>query len=225
MKLTKAKLIKKVKQRLEATGFTEFKDTIGISQGLFIKKLKDNFYLSLGLNISRFSDSLFTSDFYLSQMTRFSSLWGDIPSGCYERICKFLNQEERKLYLSDEFIEDGIIDCWWDGNDDKEIEKFLKVVEITETRFINQLGLIDKIKASKEIEEIVKLTEQVKMAVNSDTLSNNLSFQPNKELDDIPIIWFKAAETVLKNNNCILNNNTVKLLAADAWRQNVLSKT
>ncbi len=44
-------------------------------------------------------------------------------------------------------------------------------------------------------------------------------FIPDAKIGDIPADWFKAAEIALKNNDAILNKNTVKRLAADAWRQ------
>ena len=53
MKLSKAKLIKMVKARMEDLGYTEFKESTGGSQGLFVKDLGGSFYLTLGLTIHR----------------------------------------------------------------------------------------------------------------------------------------------------------------------------
>ena len=60
---------------------------------------------------------------------------------------------------------------------------------------------------------------ETKDAVKNKKICCILEFQPNKIIDEIPFIWFEAAESVIRDNNGILNKNTVKLLAADAWRQ------
>lgn len=53
--------------------------------------------------------------------------------------------------------------------------------------------------------------------------SGSFSFQPAKEVDKIPLVWFKAAEKVLIERKGILNANGVRWLAADAYRQNQLA--
>ena len=69
MKLTKAKLIKAVKPKLESLGYTFIKDSTSGAQGLFGKKIDSDMYLMLGLTIHRFYDDQFTGDFYLSTNT------------------------------------------------------------------------------------------------------------------------------------------------------------
>ena len=223
MKLRKAKLIKSVKTSLEKLGFTEFKDTISGFQGFFSKRLNNGFYLTLGLTIHRYYDSMFTADFYLSKTTRLASVWGDIPLESDERPGVFLTKEERKLYLDEEHNAEGVVDVWWDGNHEKEVENFLRVIELTEQRFINQPELLKNIEDSKEIQELAALSDKTKKGVMLNQRDLSFKFQPEKEIDGIPFIWFKAAETVLKETGGILNTNTVKLLAADAFRQNEMS--
>jgi len=222
MKLTKAKLIKSVKPKIESMGFTEFKDTIEASQGLFVKVLANGLYLVLGLTISRFYDSMFTGNYYLSKTTRIGSTWGDIPKESYERVSAFLTKDERGKFLDEKYKEG--IDGWWDGSNQDNIDNFLKVIELTQQRFIIQPELLKKIEESKEILELSLLAEMVKQIVSSNQVSAKFDFQPEKEIDGIPFIWFKAAEIALKNRGGILNKNTVKFLAADAWRQSKLNK-
>jgi hypothetical protein len=58
-----------------------------------------------------------------------------------------------------------------------------------------------------------------------DNLPNTTySFIPKKEIDNIPQKWFQAAEIVLKNYEDSINSHQVKRLAADAYRQYILSK-
>ncbi len=111
MKLSKAKLIKLVKPKLEDLGYTEFKYSGW--QGLFVKKLEDGLYLSLGLTIHRYYDTAFTGDFYLSTNTCIGAQWGDIPKECYKRPGHFLLKEERELYLDKEHNETGVVVVGW----------------------------------------------------------------------------------------------------------------
>jgi hypothetical protein len=64
----------------------------------------------------------------------------------------------------------------------------------------------------------------IKMIEPGESTKGNYRFVPQKPIDDIPIEWFEAAEKVISNKNGILNANTVKLLAADAWRQKLIMK-
>lgn len=222
MKLSKTKLIKLVKPSLEKLGFTEFKETTEGSQGFFAKKLKNDLYLVLGLIIHRYYDSAFTGAFYLSKTTRWASVWGDIPNESYKRPGYLLTDVERSIYPEDEINVKGAYDIWWDGNDEKSVLDFLRVIELTEPRFTNQTGLVEKINQSKEVTILSNYSEEVKSIVATNQADGTYYFLPAKEVDEIPIIWFKASEKVLKENKGILNVNTVKLLASDAYRQNQL---
>jgi len=109
--------------------------------------------------------------------------------------------------------------AWWDLGDKNAVNHFLETVQITETRFLDQPGLFDGILNSTDINELEKLA---KLVINDVTFENeafDYSFIPKKSIDDIPMEWFKAAERVLTGEKAILNANTVKHLAADAYRQ------
>jgi hypothetical protein len=222
MKLSKAKLIKFVKPELLKLGYTEFKETTEGSQGFFAKRLEGGFYLTLGLIIHRYYQSAFTGAFYFSKTTRWASVWGDIPNDSYKRPGYLLTDEERSIYPEDEMNTKGTYDIWWDGSDEKSVLDFLRVVKLTEPRLINQPDLIESIKQSKEVNILSNYSEMVKSIVANNQTEGEYSFLPVKELDGIPMIWFKASEKVLRGNKGILNSNTVKLLAADAYRQNQL---
>lgn len=222
MKLSKAKLIKLVKPWLEELGYREFKETIEGSQGFFVKKLEKGLYLTLGLIIHRYYDNAFTGAFYLSKTTRWASVWGDIPNESYKRPGHLLTDEERSIYTEDEINIKGAYDIWWDGADEKSVLDFLRIIELTESRFINQPELLHKIEQSQEVQILSNYSEAVKRIAATNQINGSFSFLPSKEVDKIPVIWFKAAEKVLKENKSILNKNTVKLLAADAYRQKQL---
>lgn len=222
MRLSKIKLIKLVKPGLENLGFTEFKDSKGGWQGVFCKKVKSRFYLTLGLTIHRYYESAFTADYYLSKTTMIGATWGDIPDKCYERPSFLLTDEERSIYPEDEINVTGSSDIWWDGSDEKSVSNFLRVIELTEPRFINQPDLLQKIEKSQDVTTLTIYSEAVNKLVATNELAGVFSFLPAKELDLIPVNWFKAAEKVLKDNQEIVNGYTVIRLAADAYRQKQL---
>ena len=224
MKLTKSKLIKITRNGLKELGYKEVKDTITPAQGLYIKIVEKDFYLTLGLTISRYYHSMFTASFYLSKTTIWALFGGDIPKNSYERVGCFLTKKEKEVLLEDTYSKEGVNDAWWNLENENVLEHFFETVKITEKRFLDQPGLFDKIKNSSLVNELHKLAKMVIEAIDS-TNKNEYNYQyiPEKPIDDIPMEWFKAAERVISNENDILNINTVKRLAADAWRQNLIT--
>ncbi len=212
MKLTKNKLLKTVKSKIENLDYREFKDSVNGSQGLFIKKLPNDLYLSLGLTISRFCEDVFTASFYLSKTTRWSSMWGDIPRKSYERASHFLTMQERELVLIND-------DEWRNAFDNNHIDKFIQTISLTENRFLSQKSLIQSINNSEVVLRLQYLTKCTMEKAISHKVQKTFNFQPKKNIDDIPCVFFQSAETVLNEENEILNNHTVKILASDAWRQ------
>jgi hypothetical protein len=218
MKLTKSKLIKFTNDHLKNFGYKEIKDTITPAQGLYIKPIKNGLYfLTLGLTISKYYTDLFTASFYLSKTTTWATFGGDIPNASYRRIGSFLTKEERKVLLEGEYSLQESGDAWWNAGN---VDGFIETVKIAETRFLNQLNLFDMINDSiliNELSELASLT--IDMINNGYWGDYNYRFVPDKPIDDIPIEWFKVAERIIVERNAILNNNTVKRLAADAYRQ------
>ncbi|MBO9565653.1 MAG: hypothetical protein J7621_22955 [Niastella sp.] len=223
MRLTKAKLLSKVREGLRKLEYKEVNDPVTAAEGLFVKNLSSGFFITLGFTISRFYDSRFTADFYLSKTTIWAATWGDIPLESYKRVGAFLTSEERALFLDTEYgtIEGG--DAWWSGDNIDSFNNFLEAVKITEGRFLAQGDLFIKVEESTEVQELVDHVSGL-FAVIDNGVDNSRKYQfvPDKKLGDIPEEWFKAAEITLSNKNAILNKNTIKRLAADAWRQKVL---
>ncbi len=224
MKLTKNKLIYLVKDELEKLGYTYITDSLTGAQGLFAKNVRGIYYITLGLEISKYYDSMFSASYYFSKTTRWSSVWGDIPRDSFERVGVLLHRNERNKLLSDEYNKEGVIDAWWNIKEPTSIPNFIETIKISEVRFQGNKMLIKSIDESTEIAELFELAQKTKDAVKNKQICSKLEYQPNKIIDEIPFIWFEAAETVLRNNRGILNKNTVKLLAADAWRQVTLQK-
>ncbi|SCW65912.1 hypothetical protein [Mucilaginibacter sp. NFR10] len=217
--MTKDKLIRLTKEQLRTLGYKFIKDSLTGAQGLFLKQVNDKYFVMLGLTISKNYPEMFTASFYLSKITIWGALWGDIPCESYERISKFLNIEERRRLLDDRFCLPGIVDGWWKA-DENGIVDFLNTLKITEIRFLSQENLFEKIESSRDIQELFNLSKKVinRIKVNDDGYYT-LRFCPSKPIDDIPADWFKAAEKVIIDEKSILNANTVKRLAADAFRQ------
>ena len=225
MKLSKAKLIKLVKPKLLNLGYTEFKSTKDGAQGFFCKKLNHEFYLTLGLTIHRFYDSYFTGDFYLSTNTVFAAQWGDIPSEIYNRPSFLLTDEERTAFYDDYFNTNNAKDIWFDAMCNESMALFFRMIELVEPRFTNQPELLNKIKQSQTIKTLSLYAEKVKQEISKNKTDGEYAFLPSKEVDDIPMLWFKAAEKVLKDNKGILDTYAVIGLASDAYRQYELDKS
>ncbi|MBK9246545.1 MAG: hypothetical protein IPM69_00150 [Ignavibacteria bacterium] len=218
MKLTKAKLIKLVKSDLEKLGFIEFKDSTGSWQGLFCKKIRNELYLTLGLTIHRYYECAFTADYYLSKTTLIGAVWGDIPKGIYERPSFILTDKEREVIQ----LQNMSKDIWFDSSDEKSVSDFLRMIKITEQRFINQPELIKEIEQSEDVKILSENTKTVKNLANNGNVIGVFKFLPSKEVDGIPMNWFKASEKVLHDTSGVLSLYTVKSLAADAYRQYLL---
>jgi len=222
MKLTRKKLINTVKSNLEKLGFKEFKVSKGDWQGFFCKKLQNGLYLTIGLTIHRYYESAYTADYYLSKTTTIGAIWGDIPKKAYERPSFLLNEDERRLFQKGNVNSINSKDIWFDGNDADSVLDFLRVIEITEPRIINDTELIENLNLSKDVTTLANYSKSVKELVLNDEIEGTYSFIPMKEIDDIPILWFKASEKVLRENKETINAHTVNRLAADAYRQSIL---
>lgn len=218
MKLTSAKLISKLKRRLQSLGFTYFKET-GVT-GTFKMKVNSNLYLTLSLTVSRWNDSMFTGEYSLSLTTRWDYTIGDIPRDSYKRISYVLSDEERVHYSKEE--NPHVKDLWWDGMDEADVNSFLEIVELTYKRFSSNPDLVQRIRQSNDAKMLAKLSQETIDCVNKGDFAQDLECQPNKEIDFIPFEWFKAAETVLKQNGSTLHETGVIVLASDAYRRSVL---
>jgi hypothetical protein len=224
MKLTKAKLISSVREGLINLGYEWFTDSLTGSDGLFGKIVNRHFFLMLGLTISKHFEGIFTASFYLSKCTRWGSLWGDIPRDSYQRVAHFLTDAERKILLDQEYAQEGIRDGWWKASEEIGCKNFLATIKITEPRFLDQKDVFEKIELSLEIKELEDYAKAVMMLVdeNHSSFDYDFRFIPKKTIDQIPLKWFETSEKVLAERGAILNSNTIKLLAADAWRQKQL---
>ena len=224
MKLTKQKLIALTKNGLGLLGYQYVIDSITGAQGLYIKKTSESLFLSLGLTIDRHYYNMFTGSFYLSTTTIWAATWGDIPNESYARIGRFLSHEEREELLDEQQAQPGVKDAWWNASYANGLSNFIKAVALTESRFLSQPNLLDKIYNSVEVKSLAALSKGVIDMINSNSYgSGTYSYIPSKPVDNIPIEWFKAAERMIIEQNAILNENTVKRVAGDAYRQTLIS--
>lgn len=220
MKLTKAKLENTLTPSLEKMGYTWFKNTIYPFQGIYVKKISPDLFLTLGMTISRYYDDSFTGNFYLSKTTCISCVWGDIPEKSYERIGFLLTDEELKNYRDEGSL---LRDIWWKGLVPASVEDFLFRVEQCEQRFCNDMTLRKQIEKSIEIKIMHDDSVKVMEIVDNLPIKDNYEFIPVKEIDNIPMKWFMAAEKALRSSNGIVNKNTVKYLALDAFIKHSLN--
>lgn len=222
MKLTKAKLIKAVRPELEALGYTFLKDSTSGAQGLFGKKIGSDMYLMLGLTIHRFYDNRFTGDFYLSTNTLIYAGWGDIP---FMKCCRrpgYLLTEDKLIELTG----NGTPDIWWEGLNENSVSSFIEIIRRTEYLMINNENLKEKLRKSLDVCKISDRARKIKHMVwhNADEFCGDYFYLPSKEIDEIPMIWFKATERVLLESNEQINPQIVRMYAIEAYHQYVLDK-
>ena len=220
MKLTKLLLSKSLTPKLKGLGYLWVKDSCSLFKGLYIKKADHNMYITLGLTIDRYYDDAFTCDLYYGKTTRIGCVWGDIPSQCYVRPGFLLTDKELEKYREKGSL---LKDIWWNGLDMESIDDFVRVLALVEPRLTNNTELRTKIEESIDGNQLYSYSKKVREIVLS-IPELDYKFQPPKIIDDIPCEWFKAAEFVLSEEKAIVNNNTVKLLAGDAYRQFLLNK-
>lgn len=209
-------------------GYVEFDDSMISDANLFVKPEGDLF-LTIGFTIHRCYDDAFTCSYYLSRTTRWAACSGDIPySMTYVRPGELMSQEERMSITVDENCKNNplITDMWWntfdhEGNYDNEsLESFIAAIRLTENRVAMQPEVIEKIYASTLLETIYNdVNSTIELAISED-YGNDFAFLPKRELKDVPMKWFKAAEIVLKSRLAPKNLTAyaVKFLAADAFR-------
>ena len=150
---------------------------------------------------------------------------GDIPSACYTRPGQLLNSDELLKFTSDN---DGDRDLWWDASNGNEIKCFFEVLDIAIARHIANDLLIASLQKSDDLTKLCKQVSSVIEMIRYGSLDSQYSchFIPDRDIDGIPREWFCAAEIVLRKD--IINetkylSNLVKQLAADAYRQYVLT--
>ena len=217
MKLTKALLIKSIRPGMESLGFRWFKDSISGAQGLFAKKVNDDLYLTVGMTIHRYYNDAFTADLYLSKTTTLYCTWGDIPGDCERRPGFLMTDDElQKYYKEGETL---VKDIWWKCEDS--VDDFLHALQLTEPRLCKNEDLIKRINSSKDVNELSSISTRIKETHNS-VPNMDYSFIPEKEIDKIPLDWFKASEYVLREMGRNINPRLVKRHASDAYIQYVL---
>lgn len=218
MKLNKKKLSNIVGQDLIGLGYKKFEDGFFGSDGLFIKQVSEGLFLTLGLTISKFYESSFTGSYYLSKSTRWGAVWGDIPKESYKRISFFITDEEKKSLFDEADKLEGLRDAWWDAFNTNSVMRFLHAVRLSEKRFVEQPMLIQNVENSIDGNMLAEYISTVHSLFNiAGDIKHDFKFIPPNQIKNIPIEWFKAAELAIIKNGSILNANTVKLLAADAW--------
>ena len=150
-------------------------------------------------------------------------MWDDIPPSSYRRISTLLSEDERFLFLTEEYCKPGMVDGWWNLDDTASVANFRNIVDLTEPRFLNQDRLFESIDESIEIRRLDELSENVVIKIVQDKGDVNklLKVQKNK----IGAEWVGIAEAVLSAANENITDQLVKRLASDAWRKTLIRKT
>ena len=198
-KSIKVQLIK----NLEELGYKFIQDSTSPCFLLFYKKQDNEFILTLGIETSSNWKGMFTASYYLSKNFDWGLFNGNFPMEMYQRVTQFLNESEKSTLLPFEVMP------WWEIRLEH-LNMFLEVISLTEQRFLNQKNLRDKING---IETITNYDKRMKTIIELVSKNEVLSIEdcihlPKKEIRNIPMIWFQAAETYFVK---IMGNKSKKL--------------
>lgn len=220
MKVTRKQLFKKLIPFFEEEmGYTYFKDTISAASGLFAKKIDNEIYLSIGITTSNLFENSFTCDYFMAQSLRYACLFNGIEDAFLAPV-QLLSEEELNKYRNNGVLSELY---WWYSDDTNSIESFKESVRITEPRLLNNYELRERVAINENAKHQHDLTTKVRKLAQSGVPDFKTQFVPEKEKDDIPLIWFIAAEYVQKDEE-YFNKNLIFSLAADAYRQYVLDE-
>lgn len=206
-----------LRPHLQQLGYKCFKD------GVFAKKIKPDLYLSLSFTRHRFYDFAWTADYYFSITNTIGYCNGDIPLKCYERIGFLMTEDELKQYFCKEYNA-GLTpkDVWWNGLEEESIIDFIEKVKLTETRLTSDQDLINAIHNSKSIKQLQEPILLIKKIFESGMFLENLEFTPLTKVTRIPIGWYKAAETAMKQLNKSCSFRSVVTLAETSYREYIM---
>lgn len=220
MKVTRKQLFNKLIPFFEEEmGYTYFKDTISAASGLFAKKIDNEIYLSIGITTSNLFENSFTCDYFMAQSLRYACLFNGIEDAFLAPV-QLLSEEELNKYRNNGVLSELY---WWYSDDTNSIESFKESVRITEPRLLNNYELRERVAINENTKHQHDLTTKVRKLAQSGVPDFKTQFVPEKEKDDIPLIWFIAAEYVQKDEE-YFNKNLIFSLAADAYRQYVLDE-
>lgn len=213
----------KLNQYLDDIKYISIPNVNSVADCLFVKKLTNGLFLFLGVIFSKYEKGKFTGNFYLSKVTIFSAVWDDIPVNSYKRVSTFLKEGERSLFLSEDYCKQGMIDGWWDMDDNNSIMNFKNAVDLVEMRFLNQDNLFESVQDSVEVRSLDELSENVIAEIMSRKggVDELLDVKKNKINEE----WFEVAESVLSAAGENATEPLIKRLASDAWRKTFIRKS
>ncbi|MNK15618.1 hypothetical protein D3C87_337650 [compost metagenome] len=213
----------KLNQYLADIKFISIPNVNSVADCLFVKKLTNGLFLFLGVIFSKYEKGKFTGNFYLSKVTIFSAVWDDIPPNSYKRVSIFLKEEERSLFLHEDYCKKGMVDGWWNIDYNDSIMNFKNAVNLVETRFLNQDNLFESIQNSVELRNLDELSENVIIKIigskgDEDKLLDVIKNKINSK-------WFEVAKSVLSHAGENVTEPLIKRLASDAWRKTFIRKS
>ena len=217
--LSKAEVLSAIQGRVSEFGFRLVPPFFHDFAAQHYKKIDGEIFLILAIEISKHYTDRFSGAFFLSHTYTLPFYpAGPLRDMAYRRIGEFLNDNERIELLSPEFQAEGIVDAWWSGFTDENVESFLKAVELTEPRFLSQDEVLLKILSSKDLAAQAELLKHVAALVNKLNLPPpNLAYQPKKYNKRIPPQWFWAAEMLLIQQSLHVSVARVSSVASDAF--------
>jgi hypothetical protein len=184
------------------------------SSALYYQHVR-NLILTFGVEISELYACRFTGSYYLSRTYNWSYHPKGFPHEAYERIGSFLMASERPQLLDPRFCKEGVVDAWWNADDENAVIRFIKAVELTMPRFLSIKDLDEKIFACEDLAKHVNIIHETEERCRS------FSTKGTKPEEN----WYQAAEAVVKERRPVeyVNKNYISMVAVEAWRVTLLA--
>jgi hypothetical protein len=175
--------------------------------------------LTLGLELSRHYNNRHTCSFYLGRCFCWACVFPGMPHEAYERVTRFLNDDERASLLDPEYCAPGVVDGWWTSAHEAAVEASVRAAVLAETRFLAQPGVVGRVRGCTALAAHLDLVRLAAASASRlQAAPPNLRFQPKRYPRDVPAQWYWGAEQACMDAGVPEPRYTVPMLAVDAWR-------
>jgi len=208
-------LIGSIREHLAEAGFRQLPLKKEAS-ALFFKPAS-GLFLTLGVEVSRRYRETFTGSFYLAPT--FSWAYAppnEFPLKGYRRIGECLTPSQRKQVEPDATAQQT--DVWWHGFTPENAEQFAHFVTIAESKFLNTKGLVQSVKKSTAMRELLEQIAAVQQTYRQKTVANSPLVEKVRKEKTVPAKWYAAAAKVASERfQDYDHKDGIKMLAEESW--------
>ncbi len=126
---------------IERPGYTQFKISTNMFQGLFSKYAGNGWFVTVTLQTSHLFDSKWTANIYLGKTATYGEFQHDIPFDCFKRPPVALSDEQRDSIG----LPRSPSDIWWSDLSPHSIDSFIRCLALAEKNMLSDNDLKSRI--------------------------------------------------------------------------------